>query len=123
MSEKKVVEKWWVTARKEGRLCRLCGNPICKADWKDKILYQGRLETDAWADQETQADRAGENAMIFMWECPSCGYLISNEQYLLARADFGCPRCWKQISSFHQLVFQTKEDNAGKEVYLRKEDA
>lgn len=31
-------KKWWVLAKEEGRVCRLCGEPVSKADWKDRIL-------------------------------------------------------------------------------------
>lgn len=31
-------EKWWIVARKEGRLCRLCNEPVAKAYWKDKQM-------------------------------------------------------------------------------------
>lgn len=30
--------KWKQHAREEGRICRICHEPISKADWKDKIL-------------------------------------------------------------------------------------
>ena len=37
--EKRVrKKKWWQTAKEEGRVCRLCFEPMSKADWNDKIL-------------------------------------------------------------------------------------
>lgn len=30
--------KWWAVARAEGRLCRMCGEPVGKHAWMTKIL-------------------------------------------------------------------------------------
>lgn len=29
-------KKWWVAAREEGRLCRLCREPVAKHYWNNK---------------------------------------------------------------------------------------
>lgn len=34
---KKPAKKWWIIAREEGRVCRLCNEPVGKSTWKDPI--------------------------------------------------------------------------------------
>lgn len=29
---------WWKLAKEEGRICRMCHEPVAKATWKDKQM-------------------------------------------------------------------------------------
>jgi len=34
------------------------------------------------------------------WQCPKCGFLISDVQLQSARFDYGCPRCKTSFGEF-----------------------
>ncbi len=39
----------------------------------------------------------------YIWYCPNCKFIITNEEYIYARFDYECPRCeQKRFSEFHK---------------------
>jgi rubrerythrin len=38
------------------------------------------------------------------WDCPTCGYRITDSQYNSVRYDFGCPRCDTPIANFENIT-------------------
>ena len=42
----------------------------------------------------------GEKEADEMWECPSCEYLISNDEFQTFEYNYGCPRCGRSFARF-----------------------
>lgn len=49
-----------------------------------------------------------------LWECPECGYLVSEIEYFQARISFQCPRCDKsEFQYFHISKKKFNEEQKG----------
>lgn len=58
MPDKPKRKKWWQVAREEKRLCRMCREPVNKADWKNKEM-QGLCSYCYWREVQISARIGG----------------------------------------------------------------
>jgi len=43
--------------------------------------------------------------IVDVWECPECGYLITNIEYESVRFDYGCPVCHASLLIYNPKFF------------------
>lgn len=53
-------KKWYVIAREEGRVCRICGESISIANWRNKTY--DHLCIECWARESSIRERLGNSS-------------------------------------------------------------
>jgi rubredoxin len=48
------------------------------------------------------------NDKIKIWECPNCGWIISDDEMQTARYNYGCKYCGRSLGDFYP--FDKKEE-------------
>lgn len=51
---------------------------------------------------------------LFLYECPCCGFKVTESAYWKVQADFGCPKCERRTFSQFREIREILNDATGR---------